>query len=59
MLVIADETKPMALAGIMGGDESGVEPEPAIYFWRALFSVPMLSPASHFAWLQFGLGVSF
>ena len=38
MLLIADEAKPLALAGIMGGNESGVGQGQPIYFWKVLFS---------------------
>ncbi len=40
MLVIADETKPMALAGIMGGDESGVGAGTRDLFLESAFFSP-------------------
>ena len=40
MLLIADEAKPLALAGIMGGDESGVEQSATDLFLESAFFSP-------------------
>ncbi len=40
MLLIADETKPLALAGIMGGSESGVQQDTADLFLESAFFSP-------------------
>lgn len=40
MLVIADEAKPLALAGIMGGNESGVTPGAVDLFLESAFFSP-------------------
>ncbi len=40
MLLIADETKPLALAGIMGGSESGVQQDTTDLFLESAFFSP-------------------
>lgn len=40
MLLIADVAKPLALAGIMGGSESGIEPEATSLFLESAFFSP-------------------
>ncbi|HEV7929555.1 MAG TPA: phenylalanine--tRNA ligase subunit beta, partial [Nitrosospira sp.] len=53
MLVIADEVKPLALAGIMGGDESGVGAETKDLFLESAFFSPSVIAGKSFS-LGFG-----
>jgi phenylalanyl-tRNA synthetase beta chain len=49
MLVIADDIKPLALAGIMGGSESGVKPGTTDIFLESAFFSPMIIAGKSFA----------
>ena len=52
MLVIADDIQPLALAGIMGGNESGVKRARRTCFWKAPFLVPRRSLENLLPWVS-------